>query len=298
MRRLLASVFLFMTVAAHGLQAEPVKLTHQGLTLNAELAKTGDDWRRGPVVLMTHGTIAHNGMEIMKGLQGMLKSRGISSLAINLSLGLDDRASAMYECATPHIHRHADAVDEIGAWMDWLKAEGADNVALLGHSRGRNQASRFAAERPDAGFSRVFLIAPGGWDFEHAAEHYQERYGKDLDPILQKAHDLVAAGKGDQLIQPLDFIYCEQTAASAAAVVGYYDAKQLRGTGDLLAKIRVPVTVFIGSEDTSVPNLEENVGPLADGEQIRMEVLDGAGHFFRDLYSEDIADMIAEALES
>jgi hypothetical protein len=28
-----------------------------------------------------------------------------------------------------------------------------------------------------------------------------------------------------------------------------------------------------------------------------MEILEGADHFFRDLYSEDIADMIAESLE-
>ena len=34
--------------------------------------------------------------------------------------------------------------------------------------------------------------------------------------------------------------------------------------------------------------------PLADGEKIELVVLDGADHFFRDLYSEEIADVLAE----
>lgn len=297
MHRVLTPLLLLLFCFTASLQAEPVKISHRGLTLNAELAKASENWTQGPVVLMTHGTLGHNRMEIMKGLQGMLKSRGITSLAINLSLGLDNRDSAMYECATPHLHTHADAVDEIGVWLDWLKAQGADNVALLGHSRGGNQTAWFAAERPDAGFSRVFLIAPGGWDFEHEAEHYKERYGKDLTPVLKQAHDLLAAGKGDQLIQPLDFIYCEQTSASATAVLGYYDTAQLRNSSELLPKIRVPVVVFVGSEDKVVADLAEKVEPLADNEKIQMVVIEGADHFFRDLYSEDIADMIAESLE-
>ncbi len=297
MRRLLVSLFLLLVTSSGLLQAEPVRISHQGLTLNAELAKSGDDWTQGPVVLMTHGTLAHSGMEIMKGLQEMLQSRGISSLAINLSLGLDDRAAAMYECATAHRHRHADAVDEIGAWLNWLKAQGAGNIALLGHSRGGNQTAWFAAERPDAGFSRVFLIAPGGWDIEQQAANYRKRFGKDLQPLLTQARELVAAGKGEQLIQPLDFIYCEQTKASAAAVLGYYEPTQLRKSAQLLPKIGAPVMVFIGSEDDVVADLAGRVEPLADGEQLQMEVLDGAGHFFRDLYSEDIADMVAEALD-
>jgi pimeloyl-ACP methyl ester carboxylesterase len=137
----------------------------------------------------------------------------------------------------------------------------------------------------------------GGWDIEHEAEHYKERYGKDLGPILKQARELVAAGKGGQLIQPLDFIYCEQTAASAAAILGYYEPSQLRNSAELLPKIRVPVVVFIGSEDKVVTDLAEKVEPLVNGEQLRMEVLDGADHFFRDLYSEDIADVIAESFD-
>ena len=129
--------------------ADEVKLQHDGMTLNASLVTSADSWPAGPVVLMTHGTLAHRGMEIMAGLQDMLSERGISSLAINLSLGLDDRSAAMYDCATPHSHRHTDAVAEIGAWLEWLKGQGVKKIALLGHSRGGNQTARFPDRAAD-----------------------------------------------------------------------------------------------------------------------------------------------------
>jgi pimeloyl-ACP methyl ester carboxylesterase len=296
MHRFITLLCLLSSLAAQPLAASPVSLTREGLTLNAELVTAGENWAGGPVVLMTHGTLAHNGMEIIKGLQRMLKERGVSSLAINLGLGLDRRPSTMYDCPTPHTHKHADAVDEIGAWLGWLKEQGARKVALLGHSRGGNQTAWFAAERPDPAVVGVYLIAPGGWGDAHDAEDYRKRYGKDLSAVLEQARSLVAAGKPKQLIQPVDFIYCEQTAASAEAILGYYAPEQLRDTGELLPKISVPVVVFVGSEDTVVKGLAENMASLADGEHIRLEVADGADHFFRDLYSEDIADLIAEEM--
>jgi hypothetical protein len=36
----------------------------------------------------------------------MLHERGISALSINLSLGIDDRTAAMYDCPTAHRHTH------------------------------------------------------------------------------------------------------------------------------------------------------------------------------------------------
>ena len=65
----------------------------------------------------------------------------------------------MYDCATPHRHRHTDAMAEIGAWLDWLKAQGAEQVALLGHSRGGNQTARFAAATADPVVTNVIVTS-------------------------------------------------------------------------------------------------------------------------------------------
>jgi pimeloyl-ACP methyl ester carboxylesterase len=294
--RKLCIVLLFIFGPAFTATAGVVTLSHNGITLNASLEQAGSSWPDGPVVLMTHGTLAHRGMEIMAGLQGMLAERGISSLAINLSLGLDNRAAAMYDCATPHTHKHTDAVDEIGAWLDWLKAQGATQVALLGHSRGGNQTARFAAASDDPVVKAVFLVAPQTWDADDVAQDYRKRYGTDLFPLLAKAEQMVADGKGSELMEGVDFLYCEDTRVSAEAFLSYYAADGNMDTPHLLAEIKAPVTVFAGSEDTVEGQLIGDVEPLADGEHIRLVVVDGADHFFRDLYSEEIADVVAETL--
>jgi len=297
MRPIKSLVWLLLILVSQPLLAEKVTLKHQGVTLNAELNTVGEEWHTGPVVLMTHGTLAHSGMEIIKGLQTMLAERGVSSLAINLSLGLDNRPSAMYDCPTPHTHKHTDAVDEIGVWLAWLKEQGVGRVALLGHSRGGNQTAWFAAERPERMLSHVFLLAPSVQTEESAIQDYEKSYGRSPKAMLKQAQDLVAAGKQGEIIAPVDFIYCKQTGASAEAVVSYYQPEPRLDTTNLIPSIQVPVIVFAGSEDTVVEGLIEKMESLADGERVRLEVSEGADHFFLDLYSEDIADVIAETLD-
>lgn len=278
--------------------AEEIRIEHNGITLNANLEKGTDQWNEGNIVLMTHGTLAHRGMEIMATLQELLAEREISSLAINLSLGLDDRPATMYDCPTPHTHQHTDAVSEIGAWLEWLKQQNVGKVTLLGHSRGGNQTARFAATSTDPVVVQVVLVAPQTWDREKAAAGYEKRYGQPLDPLLKEAENRVAEGKGAELMKPPGFIYCADTRASADAFVSYYQPDAKMDTPQVIPDIGAPVLVFAGSEDKTVAGLIEKTRPLVDGEKVALEVIPGAGHFFRDLYSEDIADRIAELLEN
>jgi pimeloyl-ACP methyl ester carboxylesterase len=233
-------------------------------------------------------------MEIISGLQSMLAERDVSSIAINLSLGIDDRAAAMYECPTPHTHKHTDAIAEIATWVGWLTDQGVERILLLGHSRGGNQVARYAATQLDPAVSEVVLLAPQTWDQENAAKEYLQRYKTPLQPILAQAQTLVASGKGAALLGPLGFIYCADTKASAEAFVSYYAADPDMDTPRLLPRIKVPVVVFAGTQDKAFAELTEKTEPLLDGDRLRLEVVDGAGHFFRDLYSEEIADALAE----
>ncbi|MEZ5541641.1 MAG: alpha/beta hydrolase [Pseudomonadota bacterium] len=295
MRNLIITLILSLGLLGSA-AAEVVTLPYQGLTLNANLEKAGASWPAGPVVLLTHGTLAHRGMEIMATLQGLLAERGISSLAINLSLGLDNRAAAMYDCAVPHTHKHTDAVGEIGAWLAWLKGQGAQQVALLGHSRGGNQTARYAAATEDPAVTAVFLLAPQTWDADSDAQGYKKKYHADLFPLLARAERLVAAGKGQELMDGIDFLYCEKTRASAESFLSYHAPDQNMDTPQLIPQIRVPVTVFAGSEDTVVTGLADKVRPLVGDGRVTLVEIDGADHFFRDLYAEDVADTIAASL--
>ena len=287
---------LLLLLCTFGLQAEEIKLAHKGLSVSANLERSSESWADSPVILMTHGTLAHNRMEIMASLQELFKEHEISSLAINLSLGLSDR-KGMYDCAVPHTHQHTDALDEIDLWLGWLKQQGVKSVVLLGHSRGGNQTAWFAAERDDATISKVVLIAPQVWSEKKNTKGYQKSYNKPLAPILAKAKKLVDAGKGNSQMNPVDFIYCPEGSASAAAFVSYYTPDARMDTPTLLKQINKPVLVFAGSEDTVVKGLGEKMAAPAERDNINFEELDGADHFFLDLYAEEVADMTVEFIE-
>ncbi len=285
---LLAALLLF----AAPLAAEEVTHRLGDLTLRANLEMAEGKGMQDGVVLITHGTLAHNRMELIQALQEGLKAQGYNTLAINLSLGIDQRPSAMYDCPTPHVHRHTDAIEEIAAWTQWLKGQGASRIALMGHSRGGNQTAWALAERDDPAYTSAVLIAPQTWAPGELARDYKAHYGVELQPLLEKAERLVAEGKGDTLLD-MDFLYCEDTRAAAKSVVSYYKDDPRMDTPTLLGKTRKPVLVIIGSEDTTVKDLGEKMAKVADGKRIRSYTVEGADHFFLDLYADEVVEQAA-----
>lgn len=292
--RFLSCVFgalLFVQATPTIAAEEEIRLEHAGLTINANLVAAQDGWQDGTVVLVTHGTTGHYGMEIITSLQSLLAEQGLTSLAPNLSLGLDDRHGA-YDCAVPHAHRHTDALDEIGVWVDWLKTKGVKDLVLLGHSRGGNQTAWFAAERPDPVVSGVVLVAPATWSEAYAKNDYEKRFATELDPLLKRAEALVAAGTGDEWMEDTGFIYCPDAKVQAQSFVSYHAPEPRMDTPSLLDKIKVPVLVIAGTEDEVVPDVAEKVEPYADGKRVRLEAIEGADHFFRDLNADEVVEFV------
>ncbi len=290
---MLRSLFLFLLFLSLGSQAAEVTLPHHGLTLNGQLQMAKGKSLKEGVVLVLHGTLSHNRTELIEGIQKQLTERGLNTLAINLSLGVDNRHGT-YDCATPTRHKHTDALDELSAWMAWLKTQGAGPVTLIGHSRGGNQVAWFAAERMNPAIRKVVLLAPQTWPAGYGAKMYQKRYGTDLAPLLGQ----MAKADAKALLGPVDFLYCPKTRVSAGSFVNYYTEDGRLDTPALLARMRVPVLVIAAEGDEVVPGLVERVQPQADGQRIQLKVLAGADHFFRDLYAEDAVEAIQAFLSA
>ena len=290
----LAAILL---LSARPAVAEEVTLDHGGVTLKGTMQLAEGKTMADGVLLILHGTLAHKDMEIVTMLRDLMAEREVSTLSVSLSLGQSNR-EGMYDCAVPHRHRHEDAVDEVAAWVDWLKARGAGDIWVAGHSRGGNQIAWYAAERLDpAVVSRVALIAPAISTYESGATSYKRAKKTDLEPVLDKAKALVAAGKGDELMKGVGLLYCPDSDVTAASFVSYYKDEPRRNTINLVDKIKVPLLIIAGSEDTVVRGLDKAIGSKADGKNLRFVNVEGAGHFFRDLYGEDVADAIAEHID-
>ena len=286
-RHLAAVVLGSLLAVSAWAESKEVKQTYNGQTLNAKLTLT-DDAYEGPMVLLLHGTLTSNERSTYAHLQDNLKAYGISSLSINLSLGVDDRHGE-YDCAVTHTHKHTDALKELDVWMSWLENKGADSITLMAHSRGGNQAAWYASEAQRPSLKHLVLIAPATAEQQSPAD-YKKKYGVALQSVLDKAQALVKQGKGETVMKGVDFIYCEDANVTAEAFLDYYAQRPQFDTPTLLKNPAVPTLVIMGSEDNVVADLPEKIAPVADSQELVSTVtLDGAGHFFRDFFNEDIA---------
>ena len=264
----------------------------KNLRANGNLQLADDKTIRDGIVLITHGTLAHNRMEVIRTMQDLLAERGFSTLAITLTLGIDDR-KGMYDCAMPHRHQHQDAIYEIGAWIDWLKKQGAGPIALMGHSRGGNQTAWYASMHDsDPAITRIILLAPQIWSARKQARGYEKRYKTPLAPILKRAQRLIQEGKGNTMLEDTGFIYCPGATVSAASFASYYTPDKRMDTPSLLPAITKPVLVIAGSEDQVVRGLIDEMKPYADRENVTFVTIDGADHYFLNFFAEDAADAI------
>jgi len=294
--RIFVTLLVCATLSVTATEAKEVTLAHQGLTLNADLDLAAGRTLNDGTILITHGSLAHRDMEMLTYIRKLLKEQGYSTLAINLSLGLDNR-HGMYDCKTVHHHRNEDAVTEIGVWVDWLKNQGAKRITLLGHSRGGAQTALYAASQDSELIDAVLLLAPATAD-NTSTMAYQNRYGRALGPLLAQAKQLVAAGDGETVLDKVALMTCPDTSATAKSFVSYYGSQTQVDTPGLLPRIKKPTLVIVAGDDHIVVGLDKKVAPIADGKHLRMTVVETADHLFRDLYSDDAVAAIDSFLKS
>jgi pimeloyl-ACP methyl ester carboxylesterase len=244
------------------------------------------------VVLMTHGTFAHNRMRLMTDLQHLLGARGFSTLAITLSLGVD-RRQGMFDPQQPHHHRHTDSLDEIGAWLGWLREAGAEKIVLLGHSRGGNQTAWYAAEHlsgDDVG--AVVLIAPMTWSDTRAREFYQKTHGTDITPVIARA----TSAPENEMLNDIPFLFYPGASATAGSYLSYHGDEYRLDTPQLLPKIEPPALVVAAENDEIVDDLPERVEELGQ-DDVRLITIPGADHFFKGQFAVEAADAVSDFLD-
>ncbi|MBT8092637.1 MAG: alpha/beta hydrolase [Gammaproteobacteria bacterium] len=285
---LLAAVAL-LAIAHGGTAAESdrqVQVTHEGRLLNGWITETDDS----PVtVLMLHGTLAHANMEIMATLADVFAEYGVETLRVTLSLGLDDR-HGMFDCAAVHRHAHADALGELAAWVSWLQENGRQSILLLGHSRATNQVTRYAASAGEAQPLGLVLVAPGVWSHEAVAARFARQSEGALPPLLARAEAMIESGQGEEVIGPVPFLHCKDATVIARSFAAYYRDDPLFDTFALIDDIDLPVIVLSGTEDPLVEGLNEALAGLRNTTSLVHVSIDGADHFFRDLYAYDVVE--------
>lgn len=295
MRWLIGLTILLALWRPAGAAEEERELSVAGRTVLATLRTPATMTPDTPLVVMTHGTLAHKDMETIQALAKALAERGVASLAHTLSLGLD-RRRGMYDCATRHDYQTDDAIAEIDAWVAQA-ASVSRRVYVLGHSRGGNQVARYLAARPDAPVQAAVLLAPATASVEATMRTaYAGTYGAPLAPLLDQAAKAAAEGRGAEWMSVPGFIYCRNAVVTARAFAAFYRADPRQDTAALVAALKRPVLVLAAAKDTTVPDVASAFAAVAGGQEgrVRVETIEDADHFFLDLAADDAADRIVE----
>ena len=271
---------LLLLAATGVVRAEPVQIKPSLTKLNGNLELPAGKTATDGVVVIVHGTLSWHGQETIVALQKNLKQRGIGSLAITLSLGVDDRQRTR-RCDIVHDYALAGAKREVGLWLEWLKGQKAGPVDLLGFSRGGAQVAAFAPEFQNV--RKVVLLAPAFATSVEQAEIYQRAFGHALAPEIEEAR------KNPLQQRTVDFLTCKQAPVLNATFLNGYAELPPR----LAAKTGHPTLVIVAGKDEVVPDLAKRLPS-----EIKPVVIDGADHFFHDLYGEEAADAVAKFLKA
>jgi len=278
-KALLAVAVVVAIAASSVARAEPVQIKPSLLRLNGNLElPAGKKVADGEVLVIVHGMLSHFGQETVAALQKNLKQRGRASLAVNLSLGIDDRKGPR-DCNVAHDYAIAGARREVALWIEWLYAQNAKGVDLLGFSRGGAQAAAMGPELPTV--RRMVLVAPTFATSAELAQSYEKTYGHALAPELD------AARKAPLQKFTVDFLNCKQAPVLGATLLDAYTELPPR----LAAKTGHPTLVIIAGKDEIAPELGTRLPS-----DVRKATIEGASHYFPDLYGEDAADIIAKFL--
>jgi pimeloyl-ACP methyl ester carboxylesterase len=278
--RKLFCLALLLAAAGATARAEPVQIKPSLTRLNGNLELPAGKSASDGLIVMVHGTLSWHGQETIVALQKNLKARGVGSLAITLSLGVDDRQRTR-RCDIVHDYALAGAKREVGLWLEWLKGQQAKYVDLLGFSRGGAQVAAFAPEFQNV--RKVVLLAPAFATSLEQAEIYKRSFGHDLAPEIEEAR------KNPLAKRTVDFLTCRQAPVLNATFLDGYSELPPR----LAAKTGHPTLVIVAGKDEVVPDLAKRLPS-----DVKPVVIEGADHFFHDLYGEDAADLIAKFLKA
>lgn len=270
--------------------ADPItSKLNNGLTVSADYYEGETD---GPAFIVMHGTWAHHTMELPTYLTELLEYEGKTVLNISLSLGLSNREGFLDCSKDPVLGAQQDAVTELDHWFDWLKEKGYSEVVLIAHSRGGAQSALFAQQTKHPMLKQLALIAPATWEQGVIEQGYKDHFGVSIDEILAKFAKL---GDYDRLDQ-IGVLYCDSGTVDKRTFVSYYTPVPEKNTPTLLQQISVPTAVYLGSQDEISLRFAEQQDDLADSNHVEVIMIDGADHFFRDLYADEIIEDLLERL--
>jgi pimeloyl-ACP methyl ester carboxylesterase len=282
--------FLTNTTISFAAEKQVSILSKSNITLSGKLLTSE---KNISVFLIVHGTRGHKGMEIIETLSSRLYEEGYDVLSINLSYGYSNREDDFLTCDIEHNHNEHESVNEIVAWYNYLIATGYEQINFIGHSRGGLNIMQ-ALSIINNEEVNSYLLAPVIDTYKGTKTYYEKELGLPYDVIINSDENYNLADR----YKKINFLFCENVDVYSKSFKSYLDFSRKKSAFpftfdifDLINNSKSPITIFSGTEDEILLDSYKTFQDL-NQLNVRTVILEGGGHFFRDLYLEDVIDII------
>tara|TARA_B100001059_G_C17538735_1_gene429279 strand:- start:5 stop:709 length:705 start_codon:yes stop_codon:yes gene_type:complete len=232
-------------------------------------------------------------MEIIQTLSSRLYEEGNTVLSINLSYGYSNRQDELLSCDIKHNHNEHQSVREIIAWYNYLNSTGYNKINLIGHSRGGFNVMQ-ALSIINNKEVKSFLLAPFIDTYMGTKTYYEEELGIPYEVIISSSENYFIADK----YKPINFLFCENVDVSSRTFKSYLDYSRNESNHPfsfnilhLIDESLSHVTIFSGTNDEILMDSYKTYEAI-NKSNVTVVTIEGGGHFFRDLYLEDVIDEI------
>ena len=300
MKNLLA-IFLVL-FSTYG-SSEPVEIKYNSITLNGFYSSQSE--KSKSIAIILHGTRGHQNLELITSLRDSLLDNGLDSLTINLSYGINNRVNDFLPCDIEHKHKQSNSQSEIKLWYEHIKKIGYEKIYLIGHSRGGLDIINFYENinfKYQKSIDSIFLLAPISETWKSSVDRYKEDYNININDLVHQETKKLK----------INFLGCEDATVYSDSFLDYYligsesrffnsEATRFSDSGLNLHLLNTSGKVYVitASEDTVVSNTHMIVKDIIirNKKNIKLYQVDGADHFFRDFYFDDLMQIIIERVD-
>jgi pimeloyl-ACP methyl ester carboxylesterase len=243
--------------------------------------------------LLFHGNTMNFYQGAPRFLPPALARIGLACLAFNRRghdiLGIRDSRAA--EGAA--FQTYAEAIDDNRIAAAWLAARGFPDPVVIGHSNGGTLAVRHVAEHPRTRALVLLSAHCGGREMVPRASAAGLLAQHHLPEITQQAKNLVAAGRGRELLLLPGWWYVTSAASFIDALENCPDALELA------PRVRCPVLYLRGDREPRQLYPAEAFSRLSGG-PCSVEIVPNCDHFYagrEDAVSTIVCSWLSNALK-
>ena len=227
-------------------------------------------------ILLAHGSRGNFCMDSTKNMAEDLRAQGYACLALDSAahdtVWRNPGDGKYYGNSFEKLDRSR---LDIKAGVDYLWELGYRRIGILGNSMGAVRVTYYAATEADKRVAAVIPVSPVRLSYSY---YMASPDAAEFQGIVQKAHELEAEGKGDELIR-VDFPIPQ--LFSAASYLDKHGPAERYNLITLAPKITIPMFILAGSLETHT-RLLDMAGDLAtaavNSPGVRCAVLEGGEH--------------------